>query len=121
MTLLKRLDTHIEDMRSRIGIDVAKSSMSTYIYTRRYLGEFIQQRFKTSDVAFGQLNEHIPWEFQDYILKDKGLAVDTARHYLAILKKNLPDGIQGRTCGEALFCEFQTTTREPETTTGFES
>ena len=25
--------------------------------------------------------------FQDYILKDKGLAVDTARHYLAILKK----------------------------------
>ena len=29
MTLLKRLDMHIEDMRSRIGIDVAKSSMST--------------------------------------------------------------------------------------------
>ena len=87
ITLLKRLDIHIEDMRSRIGIDVAKSSMSTYIYTRRYLGEFIQKRFKTSDVAFGQLNEHIPWEFQDYILKDKGLAVDTARHYLAILKK----------------------------------
>ena len=87
ITLLKRLDMHIEDMRSRIGIDVAKSSMSTYIYTRRYLGEYIQKRFKTSDVAFGQLNEHIPWEFQDYILKDKGLAVDTARHYLAILKK----------------------------------
>ena len=87
MTLLKRLDMHIEDMRSRIGIDVAKTSMSTYVYTRRYLGEYIQKRFKTSDVAFGQLNEHIPWEFQDYILKDKGLAVDTARHYLAILKK----------------------------------
>ena len=32
MTLLRRLDTHIEDMQSRIGIDVAKSSMSTYIY-----------------------------------------------------------------------------------------
>ena len=138
MTLLKRLDMHIEDMRSRIGIDVAKSSMSTYIYTRRYLGEFIQRRFKTSDVAFGQLNEHIPWEFQDYILKDKGLAVDTARHYLLYTEgqrtcgrygktlsgnpeENLPDGIQGRTCREALFCEFQTTPREPETTTGFES
>ena len=25
--------------------------------------------------------------FQEYVLKDKGLAVDTARHYLAILKK----------------------------------
>ena len=87
MTLLKRLDIHIEDLQSRIGIDVAKSSMSTYIYTRRYLGEFIKKRFKVEDLAFGQLNEHMAYEFQEYVLKDKGLAVDTARHYLAILKK----------------------------------
>ena len=87
MTLLRRLDIHIEGMQSRIGIDVAKSSMSTYIYTRRYLGEFIKKRFKVEDLAFGQLNEHLAYEFQEYVLKDKGLAVDTARHYLAILKK----------------------------------
>ena len=87
MTLLKRLDIHIDDMQSRIGIDIAKSSMSTYIYTRRYLGEFIKKRFKVEDLAFGQLNEHLAYEFQEYVLKDKGLAVDTARHYLAILKK----------------------------------
>ena len=87
MTLLKRLDIHIDDMQSRIGIDGAKSSMSTYIYTRRYLGEFIKKRFKVEDLAFGQLNEHMAYEFQEYVLKDKGLAVDTARHYLAILKK----------------------------------
>ena len=87
MTLLRRLDIHIDDMQSRIGIDVAKSSMSTYIYTRRYLGEFIKKRFKVEDFAFGQLNEHLAYEFQEYVLKDKGLAVDTARHYLAILKK----------------------------------
>ena len=87
MTLLRRLDIHIEDMQSRIGVDVAKSSMSTYIYTRRYLGEFIKKRLKVDDLAFGQLNEHLAYEFQEYVLKDKGLAVDTARHYLAILKK----------------------------------
>ena len=87
MTLLKRLDIHIEDMQARIGIDIAKSSMSTYIYTRRYLGEFIKKHFKVEDLAFGQLNEHMAYEFQEYVLKDKGLAVDTARHYLAILKK----------------------------------
>ena len=87
MTLLRRLDIHIEDMQSRIGVDVAKSSMSTYIYTRRYLGEFIKKRFKVEDLAFGQLNEHMAYEFQEYVLKDIGLAVDTARHYLAILKK----------------------------------
>ena len=75
MTLLRRLDIHIEDMQSRIGVDVAKSSMSTYIYTRRYLGEFIKKRFKVEDLAFGQLNEHLAYEFQEYVLKDKGLSI----------------------------------------------
>ena len=87
MTLLKRLDMHIEDMRSRVGIDVAKTSLSTYVYCRRYLGEYIQKRFKTDDVAFGQMNEQMAFEYQEYALNDKGLAVDTVRHYLAILKK----------------------------------
>ena len=73
MTQLKRLDIHIEDMQSRIGIDVAKSSMSTYIYTRRYLGEYIKKRFKVNDLAFGQLNEQVAYEFQEYVLKDSVL------------------------------------------------
>ena len=87
MTLLRRLDIHIEDMQSRIGIDVAKSSMSTYIYTRRYLGEFIKKRFKINDIAFCQLNEQFIREYQEYIIIERGLAVEKVLHYLAILKK----------------------------------
>ena len=107
MTLLKRLDIHIEDMQSRIGIDVAKSSMSTYIYTRRYLGEFIKKRFKVEDLAFGQLNEHLAYEFQEYVLKDKGLAVDTARHYLAILKKICRLAFKERHAEKRYFVNFK--------------
>lgn len=93
MTQLKRLDIHIEDMQSRIGIDVAKSSMSTYIYTRRYLGEYIKKRFKVNDLAFGQLNEQVAYEFQEYVLKDSVLQLiqqDTIRLSL----KDLPIDIQ---------------------------
>ena len=107
MTLLKRLDIHIEDMQSRIGVDVAKSSMSTYIYTRRYLGEFIKKRFKVEDLAFGQLNEHLPYEFQEYVLNDKGLAVDTARHYLAILKKICRLAFKEGHSGKRYFVNFK--------------
>ena len=107
MTLLRRLDIHIEDMQSRIGIDVAKSSMSTYIYTRRYLGEFIKKRFKVEDLAFGQLNEHLAYEFQEYVLKDKGLAVDTARHYLAILKKICRLAFKERHAEKRYFVNFK--------------
>lgn len=87
MTLLKLLDRHIEETKARVGIDRAAASLSTYVYMRRYLGDFIREKFKTKDIAFGQLSEQFIRDYQDYVLQDKGFAVDTLRHYLAILKK----------------------------------
>ena len=61
MTLLKLLDRHNEEMKVRVGVDRAPTTMSTYVYTRRTLAEFC--------------------------LEKKRLAMETVRHYLAILKK----------------------------------
>ena len=41
MTLLRLFDRLIEEQKSRIGIDVSASSMSTYHYARLTLGDFI--------------------------------------------------------------------------------
>jgi site-specific recombinase XerD len=87
MTLLKLLDLHIEETKARVGIDRAAASLSTYVYMRRYLGDFVRKKFKAKDIAFGQLSEQFIRDYQDYVLQDKGFAVDTLRHYLAILKK----------------------------------
>ena len=87
MTLLKLLDRHIEEMKARVGIDRAATSLSTWMYMRRYLAEFVERKFKTKDIAFGQLSEQFIRDYQDFVLQDKGFAVDTLRHYLAILKK----------------------------------
>jgi len=87
ITLLKLLDRHIEELGSRVGIDRSAGTQTKWVYTRRYLGEFIEQKFKTKDLAFGQLNEQFIRDFQDFILQDKGFAMDTLRHDLAILKK----------------------------------
>ena len=35
MTLLKLLDRHNEEMKARVGVDRAPTTMSTYVYTRR--------------------------------------------------------------------------------------
>jgi len=86
-TLLKLFDRHIESMRQRIGVDRSPRTLPNYLYTRRAVAEFIKKRFNASDLAFGQLNEQFIREFQDFVVQDKGLAVDTLRHYLAILKK----------------------------------
>lgn len=86
-TLLALLTRHIEELEARVGIDVAPTTLSTYVYTHRSLGKFIQKKFKTKDVAFGQLNEQFIREYQDSVLGEQGYAMQTVRHYLAILKK----------------------------------
>ena len=54
MTLFKLLDRHNEEMKARVGVDRAPTTMSTYVYTRRTLAEFIKTEFKVSDLVFGQ-------------------------------------------------------------------
>ncbi|GAB6010413.1 tyrosine-type recombinase/integrase [Dysgonomonas reticulitermitis] len=86
MTLLSLLDRYMEGLKARVGIDCAPTTLSTYVYTHRSLGKFIQKKFKMKDIAFGQLNEQFIREYQDFVLSE-GYSMDTVRHYLAILKK----------------------------------
>jgi hypothetical protein len=71
MPLLKLLDRHIEEIRARVGIDRAPTTLGTYLYTRRSLDGFVRKKFKTKDVAFGQLNEQFIREYQDFCLGEK--------------------------------------------------
>lgn len=87
MTLLKLFDRHIEEVKARVGIDVSHRTLPNYLYTRKRLGEFIKKSSNSSDLAFSQLNEQFIREFQDFIILDRGYGVETARHYLALLKK----------------------------------
>lgn len=87
MTLLRLFDRLTDELKARIGIDRAAGTLPTYTYTRRALAEFIKKKFNASDLAFGQLNEQFIREFQEFVLVDKSLAMDTLRHYLALLKK----------------------------------
>lgn len=87
MTLLKLFDRHIEEVKARIGIDLSHRTLPNYLYTRKRLAEFIKKRFNSSDLSFSQLNEQFIREYQDFVILEKGLSVETVRHYLAILKK----------------------------------
>ena len=64
-----------------------KARFQNYQYTRLTLGLFVKKRYGTDDVAFGELDEQFIREYMDFCLDQRGLALDTVRHYLAILKK----------------------------------
>lgn len=87
MTLMKMTDVVCDDLKARIGIDRAKGTYPSYHYMRLTLAEFIEYQYKVRDLAFGQLTEQFIHDYQAFATKEKGYAIDTVRHHLAILKK----------------------------------
>ena len=70
--LIERLDMLIKEKESHIGIDLRKESMASYQSTRIHLQEFIQKKYKVSDLALSQLTENFIHEFQQYFLGECG-------------------------------------------------
>ena len=70
--LIERFDMLIKEKESHIGIDFRKESMASYHSTRIHLQEFIQKKYKVSDLAFSQLTENFIHEFQQYFLGECG-------------------------------------------------
>ena len=87
MTLMKMTDVVCDDIKARIGIDRAKSTYPGYHYMRLALREFIETKYKVKDLAFGQLTEQFIHDYQAFAMEEKGYAIDTVRHHLAVLKK----------------------------------
>ena len=70
--LIERLDMLIQEKESHIGVDIRKESMASYHSTKIHLQEFIQKKYKVSDLAFSQLTENFIHEFQQYFLGECG-------------------------------------------------
>ena len=70
--LIERLDMLIKEKESHIGVDIRKESMASYHSTRIHLQEFIQAKYKVSDLALSQLTENFIHEFQQYFLGECG-------------------------------------------------
>jgi integrase len=85
-TLLALLTQHMEELKARIGIDCASTTLSTYFYTHRSLGEFIKKKFKAKDMpeAIALIEKYrdedrdtlFPWQSAEMVKANmKGLRV----------------------------------------------
>ena len=66
--LIERLDMLIKEKESHVGVDIRKESMASYHFTRIHLQDFIQKKYKVSDLALSQLTENFIHEFQQYFM-----------------------------------------------------
>ncbi|WP_274289195.1 site-specific integrase [Prevotella corporis] len=95
--LIERLDVLIKEKESHIGIDIRKESMASYHSTRIHLQEFIQKKYKVSDLAFSQLTENFIHEFQQYFLGECGFQessfYNVATHLKTVCRQAYREGM----------------------------
>ena len=95
--LIERLDVLIKEKESHIGIDIRKESMASYHSTKIHLQEFIQKKYKVSDLAFSQLTENFIHEFQQYFLGECGFQessfYNVATHLKTVCRQAYREGV----------------------------
>lgn len=95
--LIERLDMLIKEKESHIGVDIKKASLSSYHSTRNRLQEFVQKKYKVSDLAFSQLTEDFIYEFRQYYLGVCGFQESSffavASHLKTVCKLAYREGI----------------------------
>ena len=95
--LIERLDMLIKEKESHIGVDIRKESIASYHSTRIHLQEFIQKKYKVSDLAFSQLTENFIHEFQQYFLGECGFQessfYNVATHLKTVCRQAYREGV----------------------------
>ena len=86
-TLLSFVDEHISELSTHEGIDMSKSSVWTYRKIRKNLAEFIGEKYRLTDLAFGQLTEPFISDFHHYLFDEKGFSSGTITIYVSLFKK----------------------------------
>ena len=95
--LIERLDMLIKEKESHIGVDIRKESMASYHSTKIHLQEFIQRKYKVTDLAFSQLTENFIYEFGQYFLGECGFQESTfynaATHLKTVCRMAYREGL----------------------------
>ena len=95
--LIERLDMLIKEKESHVGVDIRKESMASYHSTRIHLQEFIQKKYKVSDLALSQLTENFIHEFQQYFLGECGFQessfYNVATHLKTVCRQAYREGV----------------------------
>ena len=112
MTLMKMLDALRDEVKSRIGIDRAKGTYPAYDFTCRTMREFIETKFKTKDLAFGQLTEQFIHDYENFILTRKGMPWTpygitwqfSRKRAKGLIRKDTPNG----SCSSTMSCLLYT-------------
>ena len=57
ITFLERYDRMVEEMKQKVGIEIKATALNSYFTIRKHLRAFIEEKYHTTDISFGQIEE----------------------------------------------------------------
>ncbi|WP_314671898.1 tyrosine-type recombinase/integrase [Segatella salivae] len=57
ITFLERYDRMVKEMEQKVGIEIKATALNSYYTIRKHLQAFIGEKYHTTDVSFGQMEE----------------------------------------------------------------
>ena len=106
----KRTDFEAKDVKEAL-----QGSVWTYRKIRKNLAEFIGEKYRLTDLAFGQLTEPFISDFHHYLLDEKGFSSGTITIYVSLFKKMCRIAFERGLCKNLLFAHYRVDT--PKVTT----
>jgi hypothetical protein len=93
-TIINYLSKKVENLRSRVGIDIAAATHQKYIRCIKHIEEFLRHKFKNSDIAIASLNGALLMEFFYFLRTQKNNSHNTSVNYIKCLKTVLMPAIK---------------------------
>jgi integrase len=113
-TLLKAVAFHNENLRNRIGIDIAKGTWVKFNTLETKLKGYIQHDLKKADLYLRQLDYAFVTGFEYYLRVVERIGANTGMKYIRMMKKIMNDAVRKNWLDRNPFQAFRCTFRWPE-------
>lgn len=87
ITFLERYDRMVKDIEQKVGIEIKATTLNSYYTTRKHLQAFISEKYHTTDIPFGQIEEDFLECLQHYSVGKLGHSQGHYRKMALAVKK----------------------------------
>lgn len=87
ITFLERYDRMVEEMKQKVGIEIKATALNSYFTIRKHLRAFIEEKYHTTDISFGQIEEDFLECLRHYSVGKLGHSQGHYRKMALVVKK----------------------------------
>ncbi len=87
ITFLERYDRMVKEMEQKVGVEIKATTLNSYYTTRKHLQAFICEKYHTTDIPFGQIEEDFLECLQHYSVGKLGHSQGHYRKMALAVKK----------------------------------